>query len=381
MLGEIFSWGWNLVLIHFSLSFAEPGDIWSPPRQKYLCRELGDRSDELIQDFSMKGGTNQYRNRITHATRFLVDKCGYTEEDIWPLSITPARDFICYLQSLSRCQSTISGYMDAFAWWHDVNRWTRLKELPGAQYLKRLLDAVFRANLSAPRSRDEMTPAMLDVFVEKCLERSTSVGDCWFRTATIFALQYGGRARISEILLAYNDRIRWVDGDVEILLEYEDAKTIALTAGRRASTRSKAVQWVRIPRQDSPRNGACLLRRWWIARDLGRGGVPLPVFGNPQTGRPIVYSTVRRQMIVILIDMGLDPTLFCTHSMRIGGASEDLRQGMPLPEIRETLRHAPESVSTFRYLPPGTQKRLRVQSKKRKVWKKGKVDCVHLEGS
>jgi len=261
--------------------------------------------------------------------------------------------------------------MDAFAWWHDVNRWTRLKELQGAKFLIRLLDAVYRANLSAPRSRDEMTPAMLDLFVEKCLERSTSVEDCWFRTATIFALQYGGRARIGEILKAYDDRVRWTrDGDVEILLQYEDAKTIPLTAGRRASDREKAVQWVRIPRQDSPRNGSNLLRQWWTARNLGQGGIPVPVFGNPQTQRPIVYSTVRRQMIVILIDMGLDPTLYCTHSMRIGGASEDLRQGMPIDKIRETLRHAPESTSTFRYLPAGTQAKLRVQSKKRKVWMK-----------
>ena len=349
----------------------ELGNVWSPPRQNYFRRALEERSDELIEDFSMKGGTTQYQNRILFATRFLVDKCGHRERDLWPLSITQAREFICYLQSLSRCQSTIGGYMDAFAWWHDVNRWLRLKELPGAKFLTRLLDAVFRANLSQPRSREEMTPALLDLFLEKCLERSTSVVDCWFRTATVFAMQHSGRARIGEVLLSYNDRIRWTeDEEVEILLEYEDAKTISLTAGRRASTRAKAVQWVRIPRRDSPFCGTRLLRRWWIANDLGRGGVPVPVFGNHLTGRPIVYSTVRRQMIIILEDMGLDPSLYCTHGMRIGGASEDFRQGVPLSDIRETLRHVPESSSTFRYLPPGTQKAVQGQAKKRKSWLK-----------
>ena len=314
------------------------------------------RVHNLLRDFSLKKGSAQYLSRIRFITTFLVEFCGCHPDHIWPISYTNVSLFMAYIQSLSRSQSTFNGYAAAVDWFHAINRWTGLQQGAAAPYYRRLKDACLRANFREAQGREEITPALCDELVACCLARSKSPTDCWRRAATVFALLYDGRARVMEVLGVTTDRIRFAEGGaMEILLTYDEGKTISLTSGRRSTGKDRAlsVQWLTFPVFESHRCGARLLRQWWHACDLGRGGTPQPVFMSAQTGRPITYSTVRRQMIEVLLEMGLDPTLFCTHSMRIGKASEEYRQGCPLKDIRESLRHVPGSRSTFRYLPFG----------------------------
>jgi len=308
----------------------------------------------LLANHSMKHGYEQYFGRVQQVTEVLVRECGSPPEHVWPLSVSNAARFLAYLQLLRRRQSTVAGYVAAIEWYHDIHAWPNIRTGPGGPFIRRVLDSIFRTDLGPARPRDGVTPAMLQQLISGCWERSSSPTDCWARLATIMALLFDGRGRIMEVLGSYWDRVCFMaDGSFEILLPYLAAKTASLISCRRSL--GSSCQRLVFQLTDNPNCGARLLGRWWRAWGSPQGGVPTPIFPSPQTEGPITYSTIRNQMRGLFAELGFDLDRLCTHSFRIGGATADFQAGVPIPDIRESLRHVAGSQSTFRYLPPGVR--------------------------
>ncbi len=333
-------------------------ELWQGEHQDGL---LG-HAQWLLANYSLKNGYHQYFGRVKLISTVLVRECGCDAREIWPLSVPNTARFLSYLQTLNRSQSTVVGYVAAMIWYHDIHQWPSLRSGDAAPFFRRLLDSIFRSNVSPARNRDGVTQDMLELAMSRCWERSQSPDDCWSRLATVMGLLFDGRARIMEVLGAYTNRVLFLaDGGFEILLPYPEAKTASLIACRRAGA---ATQRLCFPLTDNPFCGARSLRRWWRACGLSQDGAPSPVFPSPQTDGPISYSTIRNQMRGLFAELGFDLDRLCTHSFRIGGATADFQAGVSIPEIRETLRHVAGSRATFRYLPPGVRGISRVAAKK-----------------
>ena len=107
-----------------------------------------------------------------------------------------------------------------------------------------------------------------------------------------------------------------------------------------------------------------MVRHWVRVKRLQQpGGPSRPLFHGADTAAPVTYSTFRVQLLAAIDGIGYDSSLYGTHSLRIGPATEAFQAGVSIPDIQRALRHVPGSASTYRYLPaeasPSRPKRTR----------------------
>ena len=89
---------------------------------------------------------------------------------------------------------------------------------------------------------------------------------------------------------------------------------------------------------------------------VDKSGKPIALRRAP---RPISYTTAREMLRKLLADIGLNPSLYGTHSLRAGGATAAAQHDVP---ERLFKKHGPwrSDDSKDRYIKESMEKRLRV---------------------
>jgi hypothetical protein len=309
----------------------------------------------------MKDDGDQYHSRVRTVSAVVSQLTGVPEDRLWPLSPQHAMLFLSQQHLLGNVYSTVSGYMAAINWRRQLMGAPLLADLPEGGQIRRLLDAIQRDNLQPVVGKLPITTAMLWLILRWLFTRSRHAGDHYHRTAVTSRLAHAGFNRIEEVLQLW---------DTDLVLDparrffdrtyfYDSSKGWTLQAA--AHTPSYTVRISATGDEFCP---VSMIANWISIRGLQRpGNPPRPLFPGSSLGAPVSYSTFRVQLLDAIDGIGYDSSLYGTHSLRIGPATEAYQAGVPIPEIQRALRHVPGSSSTFRYLPaeasPSRPKRTR----------------------
>ena len=182
-------------------------------------------------------------------------------------------------------------------------------------------------HLSTPHKPDKAQPidaTMIASLREVCIKRGLGYkrsASVWHRLAVIVILAYAGFLRINEALDLSKDRVEFFDTHMVLSFEGEHA---------RKNDRYRQGGRVFIAATNGPLCPVSSLREW--IRVMGASNPRALLFpGQGHKGRvqSISYETIRIQLRSVFEEMGLDTTVFRTHSMRTGGATAASAAGVP----------------------------------------------------
>lgn len=87
-------------------------------------------------------------------------------------------------------------------------------------------------------------------------------------------------------------------------------------------------------------NAISILRDWITAAGITRGALFRPVYGNTVLSRSVTPLLVSRILKRHLAEMGRDPTLYGSHSLRVGFITSAAENGVSAERIMDHSRHA-----------------------------------------
>ena len=317
--------------------------------QDWLRQQLQDNVKFLLRHRSLKDGGTQYSARLRAVTIFLSRLLNIPPEQLWPLTPNHALLFLSHQQLLGNAYSTVVGYFAAINWGREIMGVPSLSALPEGQQVRRFLDSTQRANQRPIEGKLPIDALLGEQLIDYNLSHSRHAGDHYDRTANIISLALAGLNRVGEVSNLYDNdlmferQLRYVDR----FFNYESSKSMSLHDSARTPRQPFRIY------ATNTRN--CPVRRiakWCQDTGLQNPSVaPRPVFPGANLLTPVSYSTVRVHLLASLDALGLDSRLYGTHSLRRGPATDAYLAGVPVPEIRKRLRHAPGSSATFQYLP------------------------------
>jgi hypothetical protein len=343
----------SLHLTYFPSYFSQlPGhSSTTVSTQAARSRHLQLKRDHLMLNFSLKSSPD-YLTKVRRITTVLSTELGLHPDEIWPLSIDLLEHFLVLQCDRGNQLGTVSAYVDAAEWYHNIHKFPSLRTGPYAKTITHLQNAIGRVNLSQSTSKQGFTPSHISAIVEDCLshadEALASQRDptAWLRGATLFAGAGDSGSRMSELCRLTTDQVvlSSTSDTVFCYSTFESSKTAKLKPTLNRNKQAFfTIQGL----------AAVLFRPWWHSQSLDHTHHSVAVFPRADGVRPITYSTVRRQLLSTLSRLGLSTTDFGTHSFRRGRATTAFQQGSDLPTIRQLLQHTPTSQSTFKYLPRG----------------------------
>ena len=312
-----------------------------------------ERASWLLANHSLKNDCNDYVSKVQCVARFMENECSIHPDSIWPMTTTAFVDFLADQSEKGNQLETMSSYVDAVEWFHDISGFPSFKSSPQFPLIRRLMEAAGRFNYQPSQAKEAFTPELVTSIIDDCLEHYRRGGSVsWLRAATIFACVDDAAGRINEILEASTDRVEFLpSAEVRIALPYRNSKNTHLKKPRSAR---QAMDYITLSGR-----GARLFGEWWRYRSFSllSHSEQIPVFEGTTAGRPLSYSTIRLQLSATLTRLGVDPSKYGTHSFRKGRSTAAFQQGAPVEGIRRLLRHAPGSGATAAYLPRGALSR------------------------
>lgn len=253
----------------------------------------------------------------------------------WPPTVQSLALYLHFCWKEKKSYAAMRQCYFAVNWYAKVEGWAGFASCGVISRLLRAaaLDLYESKNRKHALSRDQVL-ALLEM--TGCLP----AGEEWEEVRLILTMQYEGIARVSEILSRVREDVTFRNTYTAL---YYKGKTHAMRLGEYKFFR---------PWSEGERfNATVLLSTHLQKRGMLRLPPASPKWGHPliarANGKEVTYSWLRKKLVILFKACGMNPVLFCTHSLRSGAASAAFARGMSRDQIKRAGGWVSEAVDLY----------------------------------
>ena len=262
----------------------------------------------MLQDSLAPATINAYRNALKHYQIFHMTF--HTSESILPVSVEKLAQFIAVCHRKGLKSSTITTYLSAIAYIHNIRGYPN----PGEAFLIQKILHGLRRN-SSP---DKRLPITLDILQKLIQALPQHCEDLYIRSVfkAMFLAAFFGLLRVSEIavtrsspqhaLLRQNVQVQFLGSKPHLLL-------LHLTSYKHSQGNMATV-----PLQCNPLKSLCPVKALYKIYSSSTTQGPLFRYACLC---PITATGFRTMLRRCVLSCNLDPVRYTAHSLRIGGAT------------------------------------------------------------